>query len=183
MTQMQSQLKERQQKIEKFKQEQEEIKKKEEERKQREQERKQKELENKRQMEEQLKQTEVEALNRIQEQIDDHSVGSNPLFEHIELCEQLKKYCLKQLKGPEQEEKVQSKQEETKVNNELDSKLKKGNIMAAHSKTEELIQVGGGKNKKGRGKKANEKDGESKLEFPIVRKFNTLKISPPITEE
>jgi hypothetical protein len=44
-------------------------------------------------MEEQLKKTETENLAKIQAAIDDQSVGSNPLFEHIELCEQLKKYC------------------------------------------------------------------------------------------
>lgn len=47
----------------------------------------------KRQMEEQLRQKEVDELAAIEHSIQDAGVNSNPLFDQIDLCDQLKNYC------------------------------------------------------------------------------------------
>ena len=48
-------------------------------------------------MEEQLKASEIEQLDRIEQAIKDNALGTNPMFEQIEQCEQLKKFCQKKL--------------------------------------------------------------------------------------
>jgi hypothetical protein len=40
-----------------------------------------------------LRNEEVEQMKKLTEALNDHSVGTNPMFEHIELCEYLKRYC------------------------------------------------------------------------------------------
>lgn len=81
--------------IEKRRKEQEERDRLASERKEREEARKQKELEEKRELDEQTKEREIQELQALQEALDDNSIGSNPLFEHIEQCEFLRKYCQK----------------------------------------------------------------------------------------
>lgn len=44
-------------------------------------------------MEEELKGKEISHLDRLNEVLNDNSVGTNPLFDQIEQCEFLKRYC------------------------------------------------------------------------------------------
>ena len=104
---------ERDERANRIKLEKEERKQKELDRKQREEDRREKEIENKKKMEESLKDSEIEMVNKLDEAMNDNSVGTNPLFEHIEYCESLKKYCQKQINKSALEEEV--KEVETKV--------------------------------------------------------------------
>ena len=108
MTGVQDNLKKRQEEREQKKREYEERKAKreaekerrrleEEERKRKEEERKQRAIEKKAAMEAEEKDKEIELLRQYNSNIEDHSVGSNPLFEQIELCEYLSNYCQKRL--------------------------------------------------------------------------------------
>jgi len=47
------------------------------------------------------KANEIEHVEKLNEALKDNAVGTNPMFEHIELCENLKRYCQKQLKPEE----------------------------------------------------------------------------------
>lgn len=90
-------------------------------------------------MEEQLKESEIKQLAVLQAALDDQSVGSNPMFEHVEICELLKKYCQKKMKSNQEEEtKVAQVKEEKKAagKNELDKALEKGSIQLAPKKEE-----------------------------------------------
>jgi hypothetical protein len=178
--------KERQDRIDAANKEKEERKKRDEERKQREADRKLKEVENKKLMEEQLRDSEIEQLAKLQEVLDDQSLGSNPLFNQIETCEQLKKYCQKRMKTHAEEEKI-AKEEEKKTpagKNELDSKLAKGAVILHPGKEEATVQIGGGAKKGKKTKKnAQQQASESLIEFSTVKKFNSLKISVPMNEE
>ena len=49
-------------------------------------------------MEEQLRDREIAELKTLEDALLDNSPGSNPLFEFIEQCEYLRKYCQKQIK-------------------------------------------------------------------------------------
>jgi hypothetical protein len=60
---------------------------------------------------------EVAKLKRIDNSISDNNVGSSPMIEQIEQCEQLKKFCLKQMKmetPTAEEEKADQKAEAQK---------------------------------------------------------------------
>lgn len=137
-------------------------------------------------MEEQLKDSEIQQLAKLQAALDDHSVGTNPLYEHVEVCEHLKKYCQKRIKTAQEEEtKVVEAKEEKKVQgkNELDKALEKGSIQLAPKKEEGTILVGGGKQGKSKKNRKNaQQDGEGFVEFATIKKFNSLKISVPMNE-
>jgi len=64
---------------------------------QKEVERKEREVAHAAEKEERAVQDEIDKLKKITSAIEDTSVGSNPFFEHIELCESLQKYCQRQL--------------------------------------------------------------------------------------
>lgn len=78
---------------ERIKKERDERKQREVERKEREEARRLREIERKIEAEANARQGEIEHLNRLNEAFDDHSVGTNPLFDPIEQCEFLKRYC------------------------------------------------------------------------------------------
>lgn len=40
-----------------------------------------------------MRDKELEHLTKLKEALNDNSVGTNPLFEHIDTCEYLKRYC------------------------------------------------------------------------------------------
>jgi hypothetical protein len=42
----------------------------------------------------------MDHLEKLNEALNDHSVGSNPLFDQIEQCEFLKRYCQKKINAP-----------------------------------------------------------------------------------
>lgn len=50
-----------------------------------------------------MRQNEVDQLAKLDEALLDEAVGNNPLYAQIETCEQLKKYCAKQLKTQTEE--------------------------------------------------------------------------------
>jgi len=92
---------------------------------------------NKKAMEASLRQTEIDGLAKIQASIEDNNLGSNPMFGVIEQIEFLQKLCKRRLAAPaEEESKVTQAPEESKgaQKNDLDTKLKKGAIMAAPTK-------------------------------------------------
>ena len=112
MTQMQDSLKARKaendkrnqeykERKERIQRERDEKKQREEDRKQREIDRKEKEVENKKALEGQLLNDEISKLKKIDNSISDNAVGSSPMFDQIEQCEQLKKYCMKKMKMEE----------------------------------------------------------------------------------
>jgi hypothetical protein len=178
--------KERKERIQK---EREEKKQREEERKQREIARKEKEIENKKMMEENLKSDEIEKLKKIEAAINDSTIGSSPMFEQIEQCEHLKKFCLKQMKKDEpktEEEKAEEKKEAQKnIKSELEKALQKGSIQLAPSKEEKLAQMQSAVGSKGKGKKKNKTNAavdNGTIDFVLIKKFNNLKINAPIND-
>lgn len=48
-------------------------------------------------MEKEIRGKELDQLNDIEDSIKDHSIGTNPMFDFIEVCEHLKKVCQKRL--------------------------------------------------------------------------------------
>lgn len=127
-------------------------------------------------MEEQLRDREIAELKTLEDALSDNSPGSNPLFEFIEQCEFLRKYCQKQIKDQVEDE--EGKQEMSSADliknalskeldkassvdqvkqvlkNELDKKLEKGSV-ALHNKEDGALftgtqKIGGKKNKKAR---------------------------------
>lgn len=175
---------------ERIQKERDEKKRREEERKQREIARKEKEVENKRLMEEQLKNDEIEKLKKIDNAITDGTIGASPMFEQIEQCEQLKKFCLKQMKKNEpqtEEEKAEEKAEAQKnIKSDLEKALQKGSIQLAQSKHEKLAQMQSAVGSKGKGKKNKQKNNAASengsIDFVLIKKFNNLKINPPIND-
>lgn len=175
---------------EKYEREKEERRLREEERKKKEEERKVKIAANKKAMEASLRQTEIDGLAKIQDSIDDNNLGSNPMFGVIEQIEFLQKLCKRRLASPEEEaSKVTQAPEESKGNqkNDLDTKLKKGAIMAAPTKEQRLaeITIGHKGKKNNRKQKKNQQDdkAEGSLDFSTVKKFGALKLAPPLTNE
>jgi len=84
---------------------------------------------------------------------------SNPYDHEIQTCEQLLNYCrnLKQQHGlvPETSEEVAKKAETELINeynrNDIEQKMKDGNIKAVEKNSDQdTMQVGGGKGKKGK---------------------------------
>jgi len=179
---------EREERALKIKLEREERKRQEEERKERIEAKKQKEIENKKKMEESLRETEIENVDRLTEALNDETVGTNPMFEHIEQCESLKKYCQKQIKsGKEEEVQNQEKKEEKKQANDIDKALAKGSIALAPSKEAKLAgsvfnNLMSKKGKKNTKKNQNDNT-EGQIDFGIVKRFNNLKITVPMKEE
>lgn len=49
--------------------------------------------------EEQRRQKEIDELARIEEGIKNDTIGSNPMFEQIEQCEYLLKFCKRQVQN------------------------------------------------------------------------------------
>jgi hypothetical protein len=141
-------------------------------------------------MEEQLKNDEIDKLKKIDDAISDNSVVTSPMFEQIEQCEQLKKFCLKQMKKDQpqtEEEKAEQKAEaQRQVKSDLEKAIQKGSIVLAPSKEEKLAQMqtalGGNKKggKKNKNKGTDNKDGT--IDFVLIKKFNNLKINAPINE-
>lgn len=80
---------------EKIAKEKEERKQKELERKQKEEERRLREIARKEEREANLRNEELNEFKKLNDALIDESVGSNPLFDHIEQCEFLKRYCQK----------------------------------------------------------------------------------------
>jgi len=120
---------ERKERDEKRKREIEERKQQELERKQREEERRLKEQQRKAEREANLRQTEVDQCQKHVEALNDHSVGTNPMFESIELCEFLLRYCQKQLNVPQTTEKTAVNEEKgQKQSSELEKALAQGKI-------------------------------------------------------
>lgn len=208
MTGMQNQIKDREaekerrnreyeERKERIQKEREEKAQREEDRKQRIQEKKEREIENKRIMQEQARDNEVEELKKLQEQIDDGAAGSNPMFDQIQQCESLLKYCSKQLgktddgEGNAEESKEASSDPKKNKGKELEAALKKGSIQLAPTKAEKdeklnWKNVGNmalGKGKKG--KKSNQQKGGDAgvIDFNLIKKFNSLKITAPLNEE
>ena len=180
--------KERQERIQK---EREEKKKMEEERRQREVDRKAKAIENKKQMEEQLVQTEIDGLARLQKAIDDEAVHTNPLYDEIEACENLKKFIQKKINSASNEAPEETKEETTEAAKQkatdIDKLQKKGQLERAATKEEKLagsifLQM---KSNKGKKKKLTSAAAPSNsvIEYPTIKKFNDLKITAPLTED
>lgn len=143
-------------------------------------------------MEESLRETEIDMVKKLDEALLDNSVGTNPLFDHIEQCESLKKYCQKQMKQEAEEEvKVAEKvTEQEKKSNDIDKALSKGSIQKAATKEEKNAEgnkyqnlVGKGKGKKNAKKNQGGDSADGQLNFAIVKKFNSLKLTVPMKEE
>jgi len=117
-------------------------------------------------------------------------LGSNPLIEQIELCDQLINFCKKQTdkaNGVTAEEKAEEQEAEKKTNGEIEKALKKGSIQLAPSKDEKMTsQFDSLKTslKGGRKQKKNRDGGQDgTIDFALIKKFNNLKIKPPINDE
>lgn len=124
----------------------------------------------------------------------DNSVGSNPMFDQIEQCEFLKRYCQKQSKSVVEGEIIPEEkqvEEKKKSNNDIDKALQKGSIQLAETKDERDIsvfsslvskkrQTAGKQSKKG-GQELN--NDNSSVDFQVIKKFNNLKLSVPMKEE
>lgn len=189
---------ERKERADRIKAERAERVQKELERKQKEEERREREIERKKKIEEDARENEIAHLEKLNEALEDHSMGSNPLFDNIETCEFLKRYCQKQIKKTQvggDENKDEKEKEETKQasgKSELDKALAKGSIQLAQTKNEKnaanmaanvftslVSKKGARKNKKGGEQNAN----ENQIDFQIIKKFNSLKLTVPIKEE
>lgn len=132
---------ERKERIERIKKEKEERKQRELDRKQREEERKEREIARRQKELEEMRQTEIDHLAKLNEALEDHSVGTNPLFDQIEQCEFLKRYCQKKVNSPEEnQEQIESSdaKKQASGSNELDKALAKGSIQLAPSKESKL---------------------------------------------
>jgi len=145
---------------------------------------------NKKAMEASLRQTEIDGLAKIQASIEDNNLGSNPMFGVIEQIEFLQKLCKRRLAAPaEEESKVTQAPEESKgaQKNDLDTKLKKGAIMAAPTKEQREAEIAtnnrGKKNNRKQKKNQQEDKAEGSLDFSTVKKFGALKLAPPLTNE
>ena len=117
---------------------------------------------------------------------------ANPYDKEIETCDQLIKYCNK-LKGqagllPESSEEVAKKTEQSLIaeynRQDIEQKLKDGKISAQHKKDDGVVQVGGGKGKKGK-KSRKEKGNETaaaglSIDFAVIGKFGKVGVSPPV---
>lgn len=115
MTQMQTQIKTReaereerqrlaQERKEKIAKEREEKKQRELERKQRIEEKKQREAENKRIQEEQKRQDQIDSLAKLQNEIESNNVRTNPMYNEIQQCDELLKFCKKSMNQADAEE-------------------------------------------------------------------------------
>jgi len=178
-------IQEKKEKKERYLKEIEERKQKELERKQREEERKQKEIDRAREREANLRNEEFDTYSKLVDALNDNSVGTNPLFDFIEQCEFLKRYCQKQSNKPSTEEAVEQNQANAaapKGNSELENALAKGKIQAADSKQESLFSTAKGKKGKGKQQKKNQDSNESTIDFNIIKKFSNLKLTVPIKE-
>jgi len=179
---------ERKERADRIKKEREERKQKEEERKQNEEERKQKAVERKARIELEARGNEIEHLAKLDETLADDSVGSNPLFDQIETCEFLQRYCQKQIKTApgEDDKKDTEEKEETKKSSgksDLDKQLAKGSIQLAQKKGAEVFQGLMKKGKKGKKGGDQQNAGENNIDFQIIKKFNSLKLTVPMKEE
>lgn len=67
-------------------------------------------------MEKEIRGKELDQLNDIEDSIKDHSIGTNPMFDFIEVCEHLKKVCQKRLQkdGGDQIEEVKADDKDKK---------------------------------------------------------------------
>mmetsp|Transcript_25153 Transcript_25153/g.38967 ORF Transcript_25153/g.38967 Transcript_25153/m.38967 type:complete len:236 (-) Transcript_25153:213-920(-) len=141
-----------------------------------------------------MKQKEIDELAEIQASISDTAIGSNPLFDHIEQCEQLKSFCQKQLQksklSPEEKAAEEEEKKEEKVvkpnSAQLDADLKKGKIELAPSKEDRQVsQYESLKGKKGKRSKKQQAETSTNnmLDFSIIKKFATLKITAPLNED
>ena len=100
--------------MEKKRKEQEEYEQKEKDRKDREEQRKEREIERKKKAEEDMRGNELAHLSKLNEAIDDNSIGTNPLFDSIEAVEFLTRYCQKKVKTAEgAEAQAEEKADET----------------------------------------------------------------------
>lgn len=89
-----------------------------------------------------MRDKELEHLTKLKEALNDNSVGTNPLFEHIDTCEYLKRYCQNKIKsksGGDNQETAQ-KEEDSKqsTSTEINKAIAKGSIQLAPSKEEKL---------------------------------------------
>lgn len=141
----------------------------------------------KRQMEEQLKNNEIEELASIQQSIDDPNIGSNPLSDQIDLCDQLKLYCQRQmdkLAAPESTpEELKEQPKEAVAANDLNKQLQKGALLLASKQPDTSSLFGGLQSKKGKKQRKRTEVKDQFVDFELVKKFSKLKISAPLNEE
>jgi len=186
---------EHQERQERIQREREERRKQEEERKEREALKREREAELARQAQEQLRQAEIDQLALLQRAIDEKAVGASPLFDQIEQCESLKAYCLKQIKRlsqPEEEAEVEAEAQQTAgpgaAGGELAKQLEKGALQLAPSKSEKEQSSQFEQLKSKKGKKAKKRTGaegqkDGATDFVLIRRFNSLKLTPPLDDE
>ena len=107
------------------------------------------------------------------------------------------KFCSKQLNktddAADKGEETKTSANDTKTNKELENALKKGSIQLAPSKAEKdkllaLVGKGVGDMMTGKGKKGKKSNQQKVTETPLIdfnliKKFNSLKISPPLSED
>lgn len=85
-------------------------------------------------MEEQLKNDEIEKLKKIDEAILDKAIGTNPMFDQIEQCEHLKKFCQKQMNKDSEPATSKAEDKEVlqqKIKGDLEKAIAKGSIQLA----------------------------------------------------
>jgi len=178
-------IQEKKEKKERIQKEIEERKQRELERKQREEERKQREIERAKEREANLRNEEFDNYTKLVDALNDNAVGTNPLFDFIEQCEYLKRYCQKQSNQPNAEEAIteeQAKETSKKGNSELENALAKGKIQAADSKQETTFSLARGKKGKGKQQRKNQEGGDNSIDFNIIKKFSNLKLTVPLKD-
>ena len=108
------------------------------------------------------------------------------MFDHVEECEFLTRYCQRQLKGGDAADQADKKKEETaeeKKNNDLEKALQKGSIQPAERKRDDgHFSVNKKGAKKGKAKQATDENNNT-IDFNIVKKFGNLKLSVPMKTE
>jgi len=113
--------------------------------------------------------------------------GANPMFTHIETCEFLKRYCQKQTKQEVEEVKAEEAKEDVKTSKDIEKKLAGGMVALAQGKQAKMdeLHITTLANKKGKkgGRKNQAADGEGKVDFGIIKKFNSLKLTVPMNPE
>ena len=132
----------------------------------------------------------VDKEDRIAKKREEIENRVNPHLKEIETCEHLLQYCNKLkaqcgLNAPSSEQVAKSTEKEM-INEynrqDIEQKLKDGKLMAVHKKEDSVVQIGGGKGKKGKKKNTQKNEASSSFNIDIVaiNKFGLISVSPPI---
>jgi hypothetical protein len=134
------------------------------------------------------RQNQIDELARLEKEIGSKDAKTNPMYEQIQQCDELLKFCAKSLgkaEAAEETKKADGPGDAGRTNKDLAKKLQSGSLEAAKSKAEKekeaFEQLGGGRNKKGK-KGGQQAATDKQIDFKLIQQFNNLKVSAPLDD-